>query len=464
MQTHFPHGYTFTDMPPEQSAQYWQAAIRGLARRVNLGWWLDRWTGWLLGTALVGAVAILAVRWSPMVPLRWAWIGIATALVLGAFLAWYLGRHQYEARAASRVRLEDSLGLKSRLSAAEAGVGDWPTPPEILKSPVQWRWQRPVSVAALSALVLALAAWIPVSQREVAKKRTVQEPTAVKEVRAWLENLREEDAVEEKSAEEVEKKMAELLQRPAENWYEHGSLEAAGNLKEQTAEGLRELSQNLTDAERVASALAAAGDALPQEAKDALGGELGNAAQALRTGGMKPSEQLLEQLQKMAGGEGAGQLSKEQLQSLAEQLRKNAEALQEALKESPELNLASIPGSKPGKGNNGKGEPGPSGVDGEEPGKGGVNRGPGSAPLTLATDETNLDTKNVEALASQLDAERLAPGDVLTLTDGRHEVDEKGYRGPQQGGAVSGTGDGGAAVWQNSLLPGEREALKKYFK
>ena len=455
----------FPHMPPEKPALFWQAAVRSLARRVNFGWWLESWTGVVLATALVGAVAVLFLRWMPLFELAWAWYALGGVAFLGAFVSWYLVRGRFEGVQASRIRLEDALGLKTRLSAAEAGVGEWPSPPLSIAWPVQWRWQRPLTVFGISAMVLLLAAWVPVTQREAPKKRLVQEPTAVKEVKQWLDNIREEKAVEEKSVEEVEKKIAELLQRPAENWYEHGSLEAAGNLKDQTAEMLRELSQNLADAERAASALQAAGDALPQEAKESIARELASAAQAMRTGGLKPNEQLLQQLQQMAAANGLGNLSKAQLENLAEQLQKNAKALQDALKNSPELKLTECQG--PG---NGKGQgPGQGNKPGEgegegEPGRGGITRGPGTAPLSLKGEETNLDTKKAEALTSQLDPSRMAPGDVLTVTDGQHQVDKNAYQGPKAGGAISNSGDGGAAVWQNSLLPGEREALKRYFK
>lgn len=450
-------------MPPEKTASYWQAATRSLARRVNFGWWLEHWTGWLLGSALVGAVGILFVRWMPIVELRWVWYAIGAALVLGGALAWWLGRSRFETPQAARIRLEDALGLKTRLSAAEAGVGEWPTPPEEIQWPLQWRWQRPVTVLAVSCMVLLLAAWVPMSPREVNKKRLVQAPPELEKVKEWLENLQEEKAVEEESVEEVEKKIAELLQRPAEDWYEHGSLEAAGNLRDQTAEMLRELSQNLADAERAASALQAAGDALPQEAKDSLGSQLGGAAQAMRTGGMKPNEQLLEQLQQMAAANGLGNMSKEQLQNLAKQLQKNAQALQDALKNSPELKLSECQGCN-GNGKNGGGKkPGDGDGDGD-PGRGGITRGPGTAPLTLNSEETNLNTTKTEAVNLQLDVNRVAPGDLLTVSDGKHEVDKNAYQGPKAGGTISNTGDGGAAVWQNSLLPSEREALKRYFK
>lgn len=441
-------------MSPEKTARFWQSATRSLARRVNLGWWLESWMGWALAAALIGAVAVLFVRWMPVVELRWVWIALIAAMALGAVLAWFKVRRRFESAAAARVRLEDGLGLKTRLTAAEAGIGAWPKPVEHVTWPVRWQWQRLLGVLGISTLMLLLAAWVPVPQKSIAKQRVIEKPSAVKEVEQWMENLKQEQAAEEKSLEEVEKKIADMLKRPSENWYEHGSLEAADNLKDQTAEMLRQLADNLADADRAASALQAAGDAMPQEAKDAVGRELSSAAQALRTGGIKPNEQLLKQLQQAQSQCQGGQckLSKEQLEALAKQLQANAKALAEALKNSPELKLSECLGNclKPG--------------EGDKPGRGGINRGPGTAPLTFAQDETNLDTKKTEALQSQLDVQRMAPGDVLGVSDGKHDVDKNAYNGPQQGGAIQNNGDGGAAVWQNSLLPTEREALKRYFK
>ena len=310
-----------------------------------------------------------------------------------------------------------------------------------------------------SALVLVLAAWIPITQRASAKQRMIEKPSAVKEVEKWIEQLKEEQAAEEKSLEEVDKKISDMLKRPSENWYEHGSLEAADNLKDQTAELLRQLADNLADAERAASALKAAGDAMPQEAKDALEKELNNALQALRTGGIKPSEQLLKQMQQAQSQCQGGQckLSKEDLSKMSKQLQENAKKLAEALKNCPELNLSQCMGNclgtKPGEGE-----------EGDKPGRGGISRGPGAAPLSFSQNETDLGTKKTETLPSQLDFQRMAPGDVLGVSNGQHDVDKNAFNGPQQGGAIQNSGDGGAAVWQNSLLPSEREALKRYFK
>ena len=91
-------------------------------------------------------------------------------------------------------------------------------------------------------------------------------------------------------------------------------------------------------------------------------------------------------------------------------------------------------------------------------------RGPGTAPVTLASEDTQLDTDKIETLKNPLDLTRLATGDALSVTNGAAKVDPKNYQGPQQGGATTSPGDGGAAVWQNTLIPTERETLKRFFK
>ena len=408
---------------------------------------------------MAGSVALLLVRWAQPERLMLVWIGLGALLVLGAVIAWLAGRGKFESTDAARVRLEDALDLKTRLSAAHAGVGAWPQPRESIAWPVRWRWQRPLAVTLFTAAMLLLAAWVPVSRRDADHKRVIEKPSAVKDVEAWLQELRKEQAVEEKSTEEVEKKIADLLQRPAENWYEHGSLEAAGNLKEQTASDLREMAENLADAQRAASALQAMGDGVPQAMKDSLAGGLEQAAKNLSTGGMKPNEQLLQQLQKMQPSQ-LGNLSKEEMKKLAEQLKKNSEALGKCLGNCPGFDPSGIPTYNIADGENGK-----KGKDGDgDPGRGGVSEGRGDAEMFFKKHETNLDTNKTEAVKTQLDAERAAPADVLAVTDGQHDVDKNAYQGPKQGGAIQNAGDGGSAVWQNSLVPAEREVLKKYFK
>ena len=174
---------------------------------------------------------------------------------------------------------------------------------------------------------------------------------------------------------------------------------------------------------------------------------------------MKPNEQLLQQLQNMKPSDLKG-LSKEQMKSLAEQLKKNSETLGRCLGNCQGLDTSRVPTEKLARRGEGK-----DGKDGDgDPGAGGINRGRGDAELFFKQNETNLATKRTEDVPIQLDAERAAPGDVLAVSDGKHDVDKDAYQGPKQGGAIQNSGDGGSAVWQNSLMPSEREVLKRYFK
>lgn len=454
-------------MAKEPRERFWKAAARKLARRVNLGWWSERWMTWVMSAGLLGAVALLLARWRPVVDLHWVWGAVGAVLLAGGIAAWFAMRRRYESPDAARVRLEDALGLNARLSAAEAGVGAWPEPVEEIDWPVRWRWQRPLTVIALAAAMLALAAFIPISPASKDGKHTIEKPSSVKDVEQWVEQLRKEKAADEKSLEDLEKKINDLLQRPSENWYEHGSLEAADNLKEQTEGELRQLADNMADAERAASALQAMGENASPDVKKALGDGLATAARDLASGGIKPNDELQKQLNDVTSA--LDKMSPDQLKNLAKQLRENNSALQKAMQESKGLDTSKIPIAKNGKGKGdkkGEGEgDGDDGPDGDgKPGRGGANRGRGDAPMAFKEDATDLNTKKTEKLPSQIDLNRIAPGDTLAVTDGKHDVDKNAYKGPTQGGTIQNTGDGGSAVWQNSLVPTEREALKKYFK
>lgn len=95
-------------------------------------------------------------------------------------------------------------------------------------------------------------------------------------------------------------------------------------------------------------------------------------------------------------------------------------------------------------------------------GRGGVERGPGPAPLFLGAEETNLGTSNIEGVENK-DFSKAVPGQVLGIGEAEHEIDET-RTGPRQAGSVGSTGQGGDAIWRESLMPSEKAVLKRYFK
>jgi hypothetical protein len=94
-------------------------------------------------------------------------------------------------------------------------------------------------------------------------------------------------------------------------------------------------------------------------------------------------------------------------------------------------------------------------------GRGGVTRGPGDAPIFYG-EEQDLKTNQIEGV-SGTDLERAVPTDVLGLGETKHDDEQKPSQ-RQSGGALSKNAAGGEAVWRESLTPGEKALLKRYFK
>jgi hypothetical protein len=430
-----------------EAASFWQAAVTRLAREINLGWWLAGWLPWAVAVGLVGTFAMLYTRLRGGHP-GLVWTGIALALAAGAIVAWRRSRDRFETAASARVRLEEALGLKARLTAASAGVGSWPDrpAPDGLVWPVRWRWQRPAAWAAVVAALLVIAARLPVADARSARRHAIERPTDARVVDSWLDELAREQAVDERSIERVRQRIAELMERPDDKWYEHASLEAAGTLKEQTAADLRELAENLAKAEQAAAKLREMTDAVPQKLREALAKDLKLAALALELGDFRPPADLAEMLRGIQGRD-LGRLTPGECRGLCKKLKENRESLRKALAESPEFALDGVAML---------------GEDGVAmPGEGGVQRGRGDAELTLGT-ENDLGTTRKERVTQPLDPERAAPDELLAVVEGEHEIDKEAYTGPQAGGTAK-KGDGGSAVQVDNLLPGEQAAVRRFF-
>jgi hypothetical protein len=240
----------------------------------------------------------------------------------------------------------------------------------------------------------------------------------------------------------VRDRIAELMERPTEDWYEHASLEAAGTLKEQTAAELTELMENLAKAEAAAAQLREMTEAIPQDVRDALAKDLKLAALALEMGGFKPPADLAELLRELQGRDLA-ELTPGECEGLCEKLGANRELLLRALAKSPELDLDALAMLA-------------------VPGEGGIDRGRADAELKLG-EEHDLKTSRKEKVNQALDIERAAPDELLAVVDGEHDIDETAYTGPAAGGTAK-EGDGGTSVEVDSLLPAEQKVVRRFFE
>lgn len=456
---------------------YWRAATRRLARQINVGWWLSAWLPLAAVIGLAGMVALLYARWRTADAAEWVWGGIAAAFVAAGVAAWWRARGRFETEASARVRLEESLGLQARLTAASAGVGSWPARPSPTERtwPVAWRWQQPAGVVAFVSVMLALATWVPMAKAVATRKHVIEKPSDARMVEQWIDELRREEIVDERSADDVDRRIKELTERPAEEWYEHASLEAAGTLKEQTASEMRKMAENVAAAERAAAGLESLQASLPQPLRERLAKELAAAIQALELGTFRPAGDLSKLLEELRPVD-LGQLSPEQLAALAKRLAANRQALMQALANCHGFDLGDVDGwcdacsgckpcgecegCKEGKACRRKcATCGRSG----RPGRGGINRGRGDAEMSFG-EKYDLGTKRTEKIDQPIDLERAAPDEVLAVVDGQHDVDESAYAGPKAGGGIASEGDGGVAVQVDSLLPAEQSAVKRFFE
>jgi hypothetical protein len=447
----------------------WLRLARSQVRRVRFGWWLASWNGMFLGTAVFLAAVILIARTVNRQALSGIFSGPAglyhACLCGGVILAMILAALIRSRRHALSTEdglhdLDRRLGLHNRLGSASAGVGSWPSFAPVTRERLGWNWRWSAvlapTLAGLISLVFALLLPLPAVLEEPAPLPP-QGPAALEKMEEWLETLSEEQIVEEPKIEELAKKIDQLQQQDPEEWFSHASLEATDNLEESLGKDIREMARNLDALERSLADLASLG---PQENPDARAESLQaieQALEALSQQGLPLDESMMKQLGKTPGIDPAqlarnlAGLSKEQMQSLREKLGKGSQALGSleglpSLEDDPSI----------GEGQICTGE----GI-GTMPGQGGVQRGPGTAPITFG-DPKDLGTTLAERLTND-DLSRATPAELLALGLTEHDKDPT-VLGSHTGGSTATTGSGGEAVWkEGGLLPEEKALLKRWF-
>jgi len=446
------------DTPPKETNRlWWHGQAKRTARRINLAWWLETLAAPLVFGGLAGAAALLVIR-NREIELPPAGLAgsIGGAVVVIGFICWLVAARKFEKPDRSLVRIEATMQLKNALSAADAGVGPWPSPVPQVDAGVSWHWPRLIVPPLAALALLAAGLFIPISSAK-SPAAPPEQPQAWKQLDSSLEHLSKEELVDEKYLDETRKKLDELKAQQEDQWFSHSSLEATDSLKKEHRSEMDRVEQELERAEKALESLEKNGGANQAE-KDRQLNEFQQAMQGLQNGAMKPNQELLEQL-KQLDPQKLGQLSKEQMQQLRENMKKNANGLKKGPGEgqgddwSDEL-LADENGEGKGKGKGDK--------PGDGPGKGGVNRGPGHDPGVLGDEKDALETGDLTSVESK-DLSNALPGDLLQLQDGEHDVDKSGSK-TSQGGNTDATGAGGDRVWKESLAPDEQRTLKKFFE
>lgn len=453
-------------MSDSDKAKIWRALARRTCWKFNVGWWLDRMMPLLVGAGLLGALVLVVLR-TMNFDIATPWVAVISLAILGLVcaLAWWFARRRFISQREALVQLESHLKLKNALTTADHGVAVWPTPLSDERraeaaSGLRWRWST-VLVPLLSVVIL-VAAGLLVPVKGLAKKAVLppSEPLAREQVEKWLDKLEEQAFVASEAIEEYRQSLEALREQKPGDWFSLSSMEASDSLRDSLGREVQQMGADLSKVERDLNALQNFSDQISEETRNRLIEEYQHAVQGLELGKLPLNKEMLEALQSIDPaklGEAMSQLSEEQMQQLREQLKKGAaacKACQGAGKSLEEMSASEmLLGILRAEQEMKKG--------GMSQGKGGISRGRGDAPMAFG-DEQKLDTGNLESVTNA-DLSRAAPGDVLGSGETEHDVKELPV-GPSEAGEVSSNGQGGDAVWRESLLPEEKAVLKKYFR
>lgn len=471
-------------MSQTQREKAWRQVIASTRRKVNRGWWLDRLGPLCIGFSIIAASTLLFLRtrtWFEEQQLLVMLIASGVLLLLPIFalaLAW----RKFITNRQAAVQLETEMKLNNALTAADAEVGQWPEPPmkPKLHDGFRWNWNRLTAPPLIAVLILAASFLVPMSPAK--SPGAPNEPIDWEEMEDWLKALQEERVVDDEAARELLKQVEQLRNQPVEEWFGHSSMEATATMRRNLERSVGGMSRDLGKAERSLNALSRYSEQLSEAGRDQLAEEFGQALQGLDANRLGLNQELKNQLDGLNPKQ-FEKLTPEQQQQLLQQMQKNMEALRKAMGMGEGQNgmgQNGMQGFGEGQGE-GQGQgfgqrPGENmdelmkllnGQMGEgmagQPGRGGVQRGRGDAPMFHKDDPSDLGTNNPEGVSNE-DLRNAAPGDVLGVGEAEHNIDESKPAEIQDAGGVNSMGIGGERIWQENLLPSEREALEKFFK
>jgi hypothetical protein len=439
-------GQVMTGASPDTAARFWQRLARRLAWRVNAAAW---WDGWITPAVVVSALsagAVLAARRQGF-DSRQLWMGLAVALLLCALWAAWRARRRFFSESAALVELDVALGLKTRLTAASAGVGHWPEIPSRRVSVLRWKLSRVLVPPGFALAMLAVAGFIPVSKAREVPRPPAEPPAAWQEMDQWLKGLEQQELAKPEAIESWEERVNRLRKQPESAWYGHGSLEAGDTLHQQLEVGLRSMGSDLDEAAEAVEMMESVGGKSHDAQSEGSDAQLDRAMQRLEAGTVPLHPKLLSQL-KAAAGKNSKPLSMAELQKLQRRLRESAGFCRLQIRECKAGHKDCTSGRCIGKGN--------------RHGHGGISRGRGDAPMSLAEQASRTDSTLLEGVANE-DLQHSALGDTIGMSRTGHQV-ERGQVRSMSGGHVTASPAGGETVWRDALTPEEQQVLQRYFK
>ena len=424
----------------------WLAKANQVARRVNFAWWLETLSlPSLIGATLGAATLLIARREFSPVPWEILAAAISGGILLLMLICWVWAARKFEQPEQSLVRIEASMNLHNVLSTARAGMIPWPTPPKKVDAGLAWHWPRLLAPPLGMLGIFATGLIIPIAVKNHQPDGSPEQPPAWRELNVELDHLTKEEVVDQEYLEETRKKLDELKSQEQEQWFSHSSLEATDSLKKSHRAEAERIEREVARAEKALFEIEQNSEVADQAQKTRMMEEFDRALENLQNGAMKLNPELLEQM-KQLDFKKSTELTAEQIEQLRKNLKKNIEAMRNS------------EGDQNDKyGSNELLAEEPNGEDVGDP-----LRGPGHFPSTLGKEKDFLEIGKLSGLDAK-DLSQSTPGDLLELSDGKHDSDRSASK-VASGRSAGANGNGGDQVWRDSLNPDEQRTLKRYFE
>lgn len=368
------------------------------------------------------------------------------------------------------------------MAADEVDLGKWDQKIGKVSSPsVKWRAKRTFGLFAAAMTFVAISFLMPQRYVSRASAQGLDISDDVEVLQEQIETLEEEDVISQETADEFEKKLAQVWDEatgddPVKTWESLDHLEQSLKkaAQEQAASALSQ-TEGLAKAETLADGLAQDGGGLSSEMLASAMGELAAMMQTMSAENemlkSSLSSDLLEALKD-------GGLTAEQLKQLAEALKGCKLNLSECmgamcaagLIDAKMLKLCEGMGKCDGKGlmaflcENGDcmGMGEALTVFCNKPGRGGVTRGRGDAAMTWTdgSSEEGADFKEQVLPAASLAA--LKESAMVGVSIGAPTIEDS--EGGGASGVLKGAKSGSGEAYTHTLLPRHKGTVKRYFE
>jgi hypothetical protein len=343
--------------------------------------------------------------------------------------------------------LDEKLCLFNQLGCAYKGISQWPQPMKQEKQLTRWHWKKILIPSTSATLFILLTIWMPVHKVAQAEIFVKEAPLNWQEAKDWLDALEESEIIEEEDLEEANEQLNKLFKSPSEEWFNHESLEAGDTLHNQLENTLKEMLNNLNDAQFSLDQLASHPNNMNELENEALAQEFKEALENLGKGMLPINNDLLKEMQNV-DLKNLKKLDPKKLEELKKRLKECQGACKECVGEGMNEEMMMQMQVQ---------------LQAMKAGRGGINRGPGEAPMWLEDNPAHSLSKRHEKVNNE-NLENLSIGENIGQSTGEHDIDKNSYKEKMKSGSSKNKGKGGETVWRDNFLPAEKKILEKYFR